>query len=145
MSFEFQNLVRHILIIFSYVLDFQKMLSRFQLITYLSCLLYITLLGERCWKVTHMYRAFTLLCKIASFAPTKILTLIQWLKQHWKYFYNELKLKTFSKKLHQQFNRIMRSWKKSFNEKLKHQFDMKMRNWKKINMVMWEIETAKTI
>jgi hypothetical protein len=132
-------------IFFSYVLDFQKMLSRFQLTAYLSCLIYITLLGERCWKVAHMYHAFTLLCKITSFAPTKILTLIQWLKQHLKYIYNELKLKKFSKKLRQQFNRIMRIWKKSFNERLKHQFNMSMKNWKKINRVMWEIETTKTI
>jgi hypothetical protein len=51
------------------------------------------------WKVVHLYCAFTLLCKIASFAPTKILTLIRWLKQHFKYFYNELKLKKFNKKI----------------------------------------------
>jgi hypothetical protein len=136
------------------------MLSRFQLTTYLSCLLYITLLGEKCWKVAHTYRAFTLLCKIASFAPTKILTLIRWLKQHFKYFYNELKLKRFNKNLRQQFNRITRSWKKIIeweiktsiqyeHEKLRKNQHGDVRNWNHKNNLwelisIWNQHTCKT-
>ncbi len=50
MIFDFQNVVMHILNVFSYVQDFQKMSSRFQLTTYLSYLLYITFLGEK-WPI----------------------------------------------------------------------------------------------
>ncbi len=50
MIFDFQNVVMHILNVFSYVQDFQKMSSRYWLTTYLSYLLYIIFLGEK-WPI----------------------------------------------------------------------------------------------